>query len=178
MSNETKLLGPTTTVWWLDLPALTTPSEPKASDILAALAASPPTGINLSPALAVGYTLNPTDSDTFTATTIVDESTANSRAAANYEGMFPFYMEANPDVNDESAYLAAYDWFVGEDRHGYALRRLGKRYTEPPAPGDLVDVFKFLSGTPRFLEPDGGGAVQFQVPLFKQGFLLTNKALA
>lgn len=178
MSGEKKMMAPTTTLWWIDRDALTTPSTPSVADLTAALAASPATALNFSAATAAGYTLNPQASDTISAPTIVDRGQAQARGSANYEGLLPFYMERDPATNTESVYLAAYDFFKEKDRLGYVLRRLGKEYTEAAAAGDIVDVFLFLTALPRVQDPDNNsGAYQFQVPLLKQGFVKTNVAM-
>lgn len=178
---ETKLLGPTTTIWWFDLTAITTPEAPKVADMTAALAKAVGTagyGRNVSVAMAKGYTLNPQDSDTNTDGSIVDTGAGETRGAANYEGMFPFFLEADADTNTESLYQEAYEMFKVSGKTGYAIRRLGALYTVAPAAGQLVDIFKFQTGMPRLTEPDNNsGAFHFDVPLFKQGFVRTNIAL-
>lgn len=180
MSGEVKMMAPTTTLWWVDETALTTPNAPKVADLTAALASAVPgsMGLNLSAAVAAGYTLNPQASDTTSAPTIVDRGGAETRGAANYEGLIPFYMEADPTTNADSVYLAAYDMFKAKGRSGYVMRRLGKLYTEAAAVGDIVDVFKFTTALPRIQDPDNNsGAYQFQVPMLKQGFVKTNVAM-
>ena len=174
----TKMLPPNTTIWWIDQAALTTPSAPKVSELTTALASVVvgSAALNLSAALATGYTLNPTGSDTDASRSIVDSGTGESRGAGNYNGLLPFFMEKNPLVNTTSDYLAAYKMFKTKGRAGYIIRRLGKLYTSALIATDLVEVYQFLSAMPRFTEGNSGGPVKFVVPLLKQGFLVTNVA--
>lgn len=176
----TKMMSPNTTLLWMDLTALTTPSAPKVADITAALASAVEgsMGRNLSKAVAAGYTLNPTDSDTSSSQSIVDEGAGSTRGAANYEGLIPFFREKDPTTNADSVYLAAYNMFKEKGRWGYWLRRVGKHYDSPFVVGDLVEVYKFRSRLPRTTVSGGsGGDIQFVVPFAKQGFLVTNVAL-
>lgn len=176
----TKMMSPNTTLLWIDLAALTTPSAPKLADITTALASAVDgsMGRNLSKAVAAGYTLNPTDSDTSSSQSIVDVGAGSTRGAANYEALIPFFREKDATTNVDSIYLLSYSMFKEKGREGYWLRRIGKHYDQALAVGDLVDVYQFRSRLPRTVESGGsGGDIQFVVPFAKQGFLRTNVAL-
>lgn len=176
----TKMMSPTTTIWWFDQGAITTPSAPKLTEITAALGSvvAGSMGINLSAAIVAGYTLNPADSDTDNTQSIIDTGAAQNRAAANYEGNLGFFRERAPLTNLTSEYLLAYQTFKVKGRFGWLMRRVGKQYTAAAAIGDLVDIFLFKSDQPRSTAPStSGGPTQFTVPFLKQGTLYTNVAL-
>lgn len=173
----TKMMAPNTLLLWIDQSGLTTPESPKISEITTALGKSVPTAglaYNLSPAVVAGYTLNPTDSDKQNAQSIIDTGVGETRGAANYEGSISFFMEDDPTTNTSSEYLAAHDIFKTRGRMGYWIRRVGKPYTTALSATDVVDIFLFMSWTPRIVEQTGGGAIQMTVPFLPQGFLKTN----
>lgn len=166
-----KMLNPNTTLWWFPEAALTTPSAPIDTDFATAGV------INFSEAIVAGYTLNPTDSDTQSSKSIVDEGSGQSKGAANYQGLISFFREADPATNTTSIYQLAYTTFKLKNVRGFWVRRIGKPNTAAIAEDDLVDVFKFVSWTPR-VETDGKGApIRFTVPFLAQGFVRTNVAV-
>lgn len=174
----TKMMAPNTALLWIDEAGLTTPEKPKISEITTALGetigGSDPVARNLSPAVVAGYTLNPTDSDTQDTRSIIDKGVGQSRGYANYEGLIPFFWEDDPTSNTNSEYLEAYDLFIEKGRKGYWIRRVGKAWDDTWTATDVVDVFLFLSWTPRVVTQDNGGAIQFTVPFLPQGLLYTN----
>lgn len=171
-----KMMSPNTTIWWIDKEALTTPEAPKVTEMVSALSSTTADemAVNLSPAIVAGYTLNPTDSDTQSSQSIVDEGSGETRGYANYDGSLGFFREADPATNTESEYLAAYELFKHKGRVGYLMRRLGKKFDKDLAEDDWLDIFLFQSWTPRVTTDTNGGAIQFTVPFLKQGFLKTN----
>ena len=169
MANEKKLIGPYTTIWWFDTAALTTPMAPKVADFTAALAATPPTALNLSCTIVTGYTLNPTDSDTQNSRLLCDEGNAETRGNANYEATLQFAREADPDTNTTSIFIAPFEKFKHKGVEGYLVRRVGKKSTDAIAVGDRLDVFKVMSDNPRDIEEDGGGPIYMEVPFLAQG---------
>lgn len=173
-----KMLAPNTTLWWLDQGALTTPKTPKVSEFVAALLSAVPgsMGMNISPAVASGYSLNPSDSDTQTSTSIVDTGSGVSRGAANYAASIPFFREADPTTNATSIYLLANKLFKTKGRMGYLVRRIGKVNTTALAAGDLLEVYLFMSWTSRVVVGGSGGPIQFVVPFLQQGSLNVNVA--
>lgn len=170
----TKMMSPNTTLWWIRGSALSTPTAPKVADLTAAITAG--TAFNFSRAVRAGYTLNSTGSDTQSSASITDEGAGQSKGNSNYNGLIAFFREADPETNNDSIYLAAYEEFKVKGVFGYWLRRIGKKNTEALAVGDLLDVYYFQSWTPRVTTDNSSGPIGFTVPFLQQGFMRTNVA--
>jgi len=171
-----KMLAPNTTIWFVKAVGTFNPLVPTVAALLVDIGAS--TAINLSAAIASGYTLNPTDSDTDDSKTIVDETNTSSRGAANYECTLPFYREADIVANPTSDFQIAWELFKTKGVYGTVLRRVGKKYLTAPVAADLIDIFTVLSDNARDIEADSGGPYQFEVPFFSQGYVNMNEPLA
>lgn len=171
----TKLVSPNTTIWWVDATGTFLPTAPDASNLVADLGAGK--AVNLSAAVATGYTLNATASDTDNSKTIVDEGNSQSRGNGNYTASIPFFREADPVTNTDSVFLAAYNLFKTKGANGTLVKRLGFKYTVAPAAGQLVSVYTVLADNPRDEESNAGGPIQFLVPFFPQGYMKVNVAL-
>ena len=167
MAGEKKLIGPTTTIWWIPVGVLANPLKPSAAALQSALSAGD--ALNVSCAVVTGYTMNPTDSDTQASKTICDAGNAETRGAANYEVSIQFAREANPDTNTDSVFIAPFEEFKHKGAEGYFYRRVGKLSTEALAVNDPIDVFKVISDNPRDIEEAGGGPIYMEVPFLPQG---------
>lgn len=172
----TKMMSPNTTIWFVKSTGTYNPVAPSA----AALAADITSGaaINLSAAIAAGYTLNATASDTDDSKTIVDEANSQSRGNGNYEAELPFFMEDDPTTNTTSPFLIAYNLFKDGRVAGTLVKRLGYKSTVAQAAAQEVSNFGVLSKEPRITESDAGGPISFVVSFHPQGQMLVNEALA
>lgn len=171
----TKLVSPNTTIWWVDTTGTFLATAPDASNLVADLGSGK--AFNISAAVATGYTLNATASDTDNSKTIVDEGNSQSRGNGNYSASIPLYREADPVTNTDSVFLAAYNLFKAKGASGTLVKRLGYKYTVAPAAGQLVSVYTVLSDNPRDEESDAGGPIRLTVPFFAQGYMKVNVAL-
>lgn len=167
MAGEKKLIGPHTTIWWVDDGVLTNPLAPSVAALNAAITGGD--ALNLSCTIVTGYTLNPTDSDTQSSRLLCDEGNSETRGFANYEGSLQFAREATPLTNTDSIFIAPFEKFKHKGETGFLIRRVGKKSTEDLAAGDRVDVFKFINDNPRDIEEDGGGPIYMEVPFLAQG---------
>lgn len=171
----TKLVSPNTTIWWVASDATFLATNPDASNLVADLGTGK--AVNISAAVATGYTLNATASDTDNSKTIVDEGNSQSRGNGNYSASLPLYREADPVTNTDSVFLTAYNLFKSKGAAGTLVKRLGYKYTVAPAAGQLVSVYTVLSDNPRDEESDAGGPIRLTVPFFAQGYMKVNVAL-
>jgi hypothetical protein len=175
----TKMMSPNTTIWFVKATHTTAPtfvaSAPDASQLAADLVSG--AAINLSEAIATGYTLGATASDTDDSKTIVDEANSQSRGNGNYEAELPFYLEDDVATNTTSPFEIAYQLFKDGRVAGTLVKRQGYKYTVAPAAGQDVSTFSVLSIEPRVTESDAGGPISFVVPFMAQGYMLVNEAL-
>jgi hypothetical protein len=172
-----KMMAPNTSIFWVQPDATFQPFGTKsAAAFLTDLAAGKI--INLSPAIAVGYTLNATDSDTDDSKTIVDEANSSSRGNGNYEAELPFYMEGDRVANPDSEFLVAYTLFKVKGQVGTLLKRFGYKYATPVAATQIFSAYAVRSRTPRTTAGDAGGPISFTVPFAPQGRMDLNKPFA
>lgn len=166
-----KMMSPNETIWWV--PADTPDFDP-ASPSAAALTEAR----NISCAIVSGYTLNPTDSDTDSTTSICNAANVASPTFYNYEGNLTFFRQAEgADMDNTAAYARAFEFFKEPDAEGYFVRRVGYRETVAPAVGQEVSVFKFTSDNPQDVVPDDGGPIQMTVAFLPQGEMYLDVAL-
>ncbi len=171
----TKMMSPNTTIWFVKSDGTFTAQNMDASLLIADIASGK--AINLSAAIATGYTLGATESDTDDSKTIVDEANTQTRGNGNYEAELPFYLEADAVTNTTSPFLIAYTLFKDSDVTGTLVKRMGYKYTVAPAATQEVSVFTVLSQEPRVTEGEAGGPIQFTVPFLAQGYMNVNEPL-
>ena len=154
-----KMMAPNTTIWWVTDPTYN-PKLPKVTLLTAAR--------NISCAIATGYTLNPTDSNTNDTTTICASNNGLSPTTYNYEGSLTIFRDEDlADVT--SAFAKAWAFFknkTGTD--GYLVRRVGKLNTAPAAVGDALSSFKFIADNPQDVVNEDG-PIQATIKFLKQG---------
>ena len=166
-----KLMNPNTTIWWVDGAAVQSADEIDV-DVLEA-------ADNISCAIVTGSTLNPTDSDTDDTRSICDEGNVATPTYDNYEGNLTFFRTNNPEATEgnDAAMELAFQLFKHKGAEGYLVRRIGKKNNVPPAAGDLISAFKFLSDNPQDVWGGDEGPIQFTVPFLQQGDMVLNKEL-
>lgn len=173
-------MQPNTTVWWADLAAISTAQNAalKVADFTTGLAASAsPRIVNISAAIATGYSLNAGASTTTKSKSIVDAGNAESRGAYTYVAELPLFREALPLTNTTSDYLVAFMLFLHKGASGYLIKRLGKLNTAPLVVGDPVSVFLVKSDNPQDVEGDIGAPISMTVPFLQQGYMMLNTAM-
>ena len=163
-----KMMNPNTTIWWIPFAGVADIDNITTAEINA--------GINLSAAIATGFTLAAADSDTDDSKSIVDEANVQTRTFGNYEGTLPFFR--SDKVNVTAVYDTAYNTFKAGRIEGYLVSRYGKKATQPAAVGDTVSVFHFINDLGRTLEDDGGAPIKYEVPFRPQGNFRVNQDLA
>jgi hypothetical protein len=164
----TKMMSPNTTIWWVPLAGIT--------DVEAVTAAQINAGVNLSAAVATGFTLGATDSDTDDSKTIVDEANVETRTFGNYEGNLSFFR--SDKVNVTAVFDTAYALFKEGRVEGYLVSRHGKKATATAAAGDTISIYHFISDYGKTVEGDGGAPIQYEVPFLPQGNFDVNQELA
>ncbi len=172
-----KMMSPNTSIFWVKPDATFQPFGTKsAAAFITDLAAGKI--VNLSAAIATGYTLNATDSDTDDSKTIVDEANASSRGNGNYEAELPFYLEADKVTNTDSEFLIAYALFKTKGQYGTLIKRLGYKYTAAVAATQIFSAYAVRSRAPRTTAGDAGGPISFTVPFAPQAQMDLNKPFA
>lgn len=139
-----KMLSPNVTLWWVTDPSYD-PQNPSAAKLTAAL--------NLSQAVASGYTLGPTKSDVATAQAITDSSKFETPTFTNYAGKLKFFRESD-QTNTTSPYYLAFNQFKAGTSNGtslvsgYIVRRVGMLNNITAQAGQVVESFKFIPDNP------------------------------
>lgn len=163
-----KMMSPNTTIWWVTDVAYD-PDVPSALKLT--------TAANISCAVVSGYTLNPTDSDTDSSTSICDGANIEVPTYYNYEGNITFFRDADLAATT-SDYAKAFAFFKtrGNTAGGYLVRRIGYASTVAAAVSQVVSSFKFISDNPQDVVEDGG-PIEFTTPFLPQGKMSLNKTL-
>lgn len=166
-----KMKSPNETIWWVPIETVGfSPDAPSAALLTPAM--------NISCAVVSGYTLNPTDSDTSSNTSICNSANTSTPTFSNYEGNLTFFRESvDVDADETSAYARAFEYFKHADAEGYLVRRVGYRETLAAAAGQEVSVFKFSTDNAQDVVPDDGSEIQFTVPFLPQGKMVLDVAL-
>lgn len=170
-----KMLPPNTGIWYADLLAISTPNAPKLSEITTGLAASAsPRVYNISAAVASGYKLAASKSDTVKSKGIVDTGNSESRGAYNYDVSLPLFQEAVPLTNIASEYLVTMGLLGRKGVFCYLIKRLGKPYTSPLVDGDNVSIYQIGTDNPIAVVGNVGEPITVTVVGGKQGFMAQN----
>ena len=173
-----KMMPPGVGIWYADLAAITTPSAPKLSEITTGLAASTsPRVYNLSAAIATGYKLEATKSDSIKSKSVIDTGNSDSRGAYNYDVSIPLFQEALPLTNATSEYLVAMSLIGHKGVSCYLIKRLGKPYSVGLAVGDVVSVFQINMDNPITNEGNPGAPITVDCVGGKAGFMALNVSI-
>lgn len=132
--------------------------------------------IDISAAIAFdGYELGASDSDDLDDRALTDLGNAVTRGFASYSATLPFFYDANyGDTN--SVYNDAFDAFRVPLTTGYLVSRVGQNAADPFAAGDVVSVFKFISGAG--VNDTEGDSYKFSIDFLPQGALWVNTLVA
>ena len=156
---------------WIPLAGLTTPSNPKASELNL--------GTRVSPALETGYTLKFTDSKTDSSKTVEDEGQVETPTLRNYEGKLTFFQdEVGTGTQDApenaTAFTSVVNLFKVAWVDGWLVKRVGYKASVPYAAAQKVSVFKFKNDVYRQLEGEPGDPTRVEVEFLKQGEAYAN----
>ena len=177
-----KMLPPATTLWWVPAEAITNRADLLKEATYNGGAGGTPaaSAIDLSCAVVTGYTLNPTDSDTDSTSSICDEGNVETPIRDNYESSVTFFREApNGDViGDTSTYDKAFRLFKdgrsNGEIQGYLVERLGWKRATPVAKGHVLSIYLLTGDNPRNEVGDAAQPIQFTVPFLQQGWMRQN----
>lgn len=160
-----KMMSPNTRIDWYPLNAFANWEEPTAEELNS--------GTNISCAIAQGYTLAFTASDTDDSKTICDEGNVSNRGFSNYEASLPFFRDGIGD--NTTVFTTARDLFKGNERvEGYLVSRQGWKSTVPYGEGQHINIFHVMSDLSRTNVSEGGSPIQFEVPFMSQGNAVAN----
>ena len=163
MATRSKLLEPTTTIWWVPLAGIANPYAPTVAEVNA--------GSNISCAIVTGYTLNGTGANTDNSRTICDVANVDNPTTDQYDGSLTFFRDANPaDVS--SVYNTAFNLFKAVGAQGYLVRRIGKVSSTTAASADDVEVFGFESDYIKSVDgAQNAPPIQFTVKFIPLGVM-------
>jgi hypothetical protein len=167
---RSKLLEPTTTIWWVPLAGVANPATITKTEINA--------GANISCAIVTGYTLNGTGANTDNSRTICDVANVDNPTTDQYDGSLTFFRDANP-ADGTSVYNIAFNLFKTVGAQGYLVRRIGQLSTVTAATADDVEVFQFEADYPKSVDgAENAPPVQFTVKFIPSGFMSGIQSLA
>lgn len=164
---ETRLNTPATTIIAVPLAGIADITDLTVAEINA--------GVNISCAIAEGYALNPTDSDTDDTRTICDDGNVDNMTDENYEGNFTFFLDNNL-TNNASVFNQACNMFADPVEWVAVKRVSAKRSSEAIAAGDIVSWFAFESDHPQITD-EKGSPKQLVVPQIPSGTMVLRKTL-
>lgn len=181
-----KMMPPGETIWWVPIehapdeasllkPALYTGQQAKA--------------VNISCAIAAGYTLGAAESDTDDTRSICDVGNVKTPTIGNYEGNLTFFREklaegnkpragSDPKATDADKAWELFKKGLADPAEGYLVKRIGMARDVAAAQGQEISAFKFIADNPTDVTGDGTAPIQFSVPFMPQGHFFLNKPLA
>src|SRR6185503_16302334 len=164
---EERLVTPSTTIIGVPIAGV--------ADITNLTVAEINAGVNFSCAIAEGYALNPTDSDTDDTRTICDDGNVDNMTDENYEGNFTFFIDNNA-ANASSVFNLATSFFA-DPVNWIAVKRVANTPASAPiAAGDIVSWFAFESDHPKITD-EKGTPKQMVVPQIPSGTMILRKTL-
>jgi hypothetical protein len=157
-----KLLPPNITIWWVpDPPGISNVNTPTVAEINA--------GVNISCAMTADFTLGWTERDTDDTAGLCDDANVQNPLRKNYEATLTFFLDDDP-TDVASIYNQTLGMFRTPLKQGYLVQRIGGNpRTKPNAvAGDLVTVFKVISGDPTIIN-DPAAPIQMEIVFYAQG---------
>lgn len=169
------MLPPSITVWWVDDGDQTSECYigtygngianvdcPTSEEINA--------GLNISCAMTTEFTLGWTERDTDDTRGLCDDAAVANPTTKNYEATLAFFLDRNPNKEDESIYNEVMQLFKKPLRSGYLVQRIARHPAREPEAqeGDWVTIFKVFSGDPNILN-DATAPTQLEVVFYAQG---------
>lgn len=177
-----KMMPPGTTIWWVDIAHAATAEDCLKVGLYGTGANK---AVDISCAVVSGFTLNPTDSETDSSTSICDSAAVSTPVRDTYEASLPFFREAFKDdaggMEDDSPATKVFNLFkhggVSANKVGWLVKRIGYPNTTPAKAGQPVSVFKVMPDNPQDEVGEGTVPIQMTVPFLPQGSMLINKPL-
>lgn len=157
-------LGVSQYFWIAGDAGLTTPSQPKATEISA--------GKNISPFVVTTTDVNADASDTVDERAITDIANVVVPTIGNYHGtlvLFRDYTSGAPTADDVLTTIASAAGVVG-----WIAKRIGLPNATAPAASQKWSVYKFMTDTPQLSGGEGSGYLKATIPLLQQGIFYTN----
>lgn len=170
-----KMVNPNTRIDWIPVAGLTTPANPKATELNL--------GTRISGALETGYSLKFTDSDTDPSKTVEDEGNVETPTLKNYEGKLTFFQdEVGTGTQDvpvpATIFTTATALFKVPYVEGWLVSRYGRKATVPYAATHKVSVFRMKNDVPRTIEGEPGNPTRVEVEFLPQGEAYNNVVCA
>ena len=170
-----KMLPPSITAWWVDDGDQTAECYVGQygngfEDISCPTSAEINAGLNISCAMTTDFTLQWTERDTDDTRGLCDDAAVANPTTKNYESTLNFFLDRNPNKEEESIYNEVMQLFKKPLRSGYLVQRIARHPSREPEAqeGDWVTVFKFYSGDPNILN-DATAPIQMEVVFYAQG---------
>lgn len=158
-----------TTYWWIAGDAgIANPDAVSAAVLTAAK--------NISQYVHASTKVGPTASDTVQDKGITDTANVDTPVIGNYEGTLVLFRDLTagaPTANDPLTVIGSAAGVVG-----WVVRREGFASSTAAAAAQKVDVFKFATDTPQKSGGTGAGMLKVTIPLFQQGVMRVETALA
>lgn len=177
-----KMMPPGTTVWWVDRSHAASVADVLKVDLYK----SGGQAIDISCAIVSGMTLNATDSETDSTTSICDSAASNTPVRDAYEANITFFREAldqetgkvgNPDSPAAKAFELFKHGGVTANKTGWLVKRVGLPNTKEAAEGHEVSAFLVMPDNPQDVIGEGTQPIQMTVPFMPQGTMVLNMPL-
>lgn len=173
--SAVKALGPTVTIWWIDdgnqeEDCYTGQYGDGIENVSCPTSAEINAGVNISCAMTTDFDLGWEDRDTDDTRGLCDDAAVNNPTTKNYQAQLNFFLDRNPNKQEESIYNEVMQLFKKPLRSGYLVQRISKHPRKDPelAEGDWVTIFKVYSGDPNVLN-DTDAPLQLQITFYPQG---------
>lgn len=165
-----KMMAPNESIFWVPKEQAATVTEVLKATVYTNPGAK---AVDISCAIATGYKLGATASDTNDDSDICQEENVKNPTRGNYEGSLTFFREdlgGKDAAGDETVRDKAYNLFKGMDRpEGWLVHRVGHKQSVPMKAGQDVSVFLFRADLMQFVAPDAGGTIKYTVEFLPQG---------
>lgn len=121
---------------------------------------------DLGPYLTTNYKITMEDSDTVTEKSITETAHIDVPTIQKYSGMLELFRDFTAGVPSGTDFTT---YFAGANETGFIVRRVGKASSVAFAVGDVLEVYKFIADSPKFVAGTGSGYVKGSVKLLPQG---------
>lgn len=167
-----KMMPPNIRIDWVPAAGLTTPGEPKATELNL--------GTNLTDAIETGYRLGATASDTDDSKTIGDEGNTETPTIGNYEAMLTIFKDdigtgTNAVPQNASVFTTVFNLFKAGRVEGWLVKRLGYKKTVAYAAGQEVSVFRVVNDYVRETDGDKGAPNRVEIEFGALGEFYLNR---
>lgn len=176
-----KMLPPNTALFWVSREHAATEAEVLKKDLYTGPSAK---AVNISCAVATGYTLSPTDSETSSAQSICDSAASNVPVRDNFEASIEIFREHIDPSTGQAAntvYEQVYRLFkVGGVRgkvEGWLIERIGYPNDFEVKEGQEVNGYRVYADNPRTILGEGADPIKMGITFLPQGAMFTNQKI-